>query len=313
MNENNIKLTVVITTYNRKEPLLEQLKSLEVQGHYDKYEIIVSDNHSDYDVKEWLELSLKPEFMKIIKVIVRPFNVGGDMNITLSFQYANTEWMWLLSDDDITTPNSIKTILDDIERHRNDDVCCVKYSISGKFVPNDDKIVDNIEDFFNYYTKVHSAGEMVYMCNNVFRMNYLRKFITDVTMDSNTSMSQVLLPLLAVKNDNKKICFSPESLTSYISGRISYNLAYVYLRFGNMIYVKSLCLNGKEIRAFKRLTFFGENELIKVLCEIPDKSLRCEMLKKILIAHFGLLSISALKLKLYLLFYPFFKKLRNKS
>lgn len=306
------ELSIVITTYNRKEPLLEQLRSIEKQGLYDKYEVIISDNHSNYDVKEWVETSLSSDFLKNVSVVQRPMNIGGSLNITLSFQLAKTKWMWLLSDDDITEPNSIKTILDDIERHKNDDVCCVKYSISGRFAKNDDKIIDNVVDFFDYYTGTHTAGEMVFMCNNLFNMEHLRKFFIDIAMNANTCMPQVLLPLLAVKNANKKIRLSPVSLTNYVAGRISYDLVRVYLSFGNMLYVKPLSMNAKEISSFKRIRFFGDKELIKVFADIKDKKLRWEMFKKIFVAHYNLFSLRALKLFLYYPLYPWVIRYRSK-
>ena len=91
---NKKKLTVLIPTYNRKEPLREQLRSLEVQGLWDEYEIIISDNHSNYDVKEMINESFSADFVKIIRIERRSCNVGGDLNVSLSFQLPTTEWMW---------------------------------------------------------------------------------------------------------------------------------------------------------------------------------------------------------------------------
>src|SRR5574344_1254415 len=100
----NKKLTIVITTYNRRQPLYEQLHSLEIQGQYDKYSIIVSNNCSDYDVDKWLDEKLSLDFRNIVTVHNRKYNVGSDVNIAFSFQLVETQWMWLLSDDDVTEP-----------------------------------------------------------------------------------------------------------------------------------------------------------------------------------------------------------------
>ena len=52
------KLTVAITTYNRKEALITQLRSLECQGLYDKYQIMIFNNCSNYDVEGVLKDAL---------------------------------------------------------------------------------------------------------------------------------------------------------------------------------------------------------------------------------------------------------------
>lgn len=84
------QLTVVITTYNRKQPLIEQLQSLERQGRFDDYSIIISNNCSDYDVDVWLDEQLSPEFRKIVSIYNRKYNVGGDINIAFTFQLVDT-------------------------------------------------------------------------------------------------------------------------------------------------------------------------------------------------------------------------------
>lgn len=295
----NKKLTVVITTYNRKEPLLEQLRSLECQGHFDDYNIVVSDNHSDYNVKQWLKDSLSPAFFDIIDVISRPYNIGGDSNITFSFQIPTSDWMWLLSDDDITEPNSVETVLTDIKRHDDDNICWIKYSIAGPYKAYDNVVIDSISDFFHIFSKGHSPGEMVFMSNNVYRLDHLRPYFADVCAYNDTCMSQVLLPLLAVKNDGRAIELRSESLTNYVLGRISYSLIYAYIRFGNLIYVKNLPLEKEEIKAFKKMTFFSPRQLVITLASVEPSCLRWEYFKKIFVAHYKLISFKSLLLYIY--------------
>lgn len=293
------KLTVLITTYNRKVPLLEQLRSLERQGQFDKYSIIVADNHSDYDIKEWLSVGLSAEFLDIVQVIRRPYNIGGDLNITLSFQYPDTEWVWLLSDDDITEPDSIQTILNDIDINYDNEICLIKYSISGEFPPNKDIVVDKISEFFNYFTGEHSAGEMIFMSNNVYRMSDMNECFTKLCMYNFTSMSQIILPLLAMKDRHKKILLRSSRITNYVAGRISYNLAYVYLKYGNVLSVLPLYLNKEDIRAYRRLLFFSPRNLVRNLYVINDNAQRWECFKRIFISHYHFFSVNGIKVILY--------------
>lgn len=289
------KLTIVITTYNRRLPLLDQLKSIEKQGQYDDYDVIISDNHSDYDVKEWIRVNVAKEFYNIITVISRPYNIGGGLNITLSFQYPKTEWMWLLSDDDITEPGSIKVVLDDIKRHEGDEICWMKYSISGKYKSNKDCVLDNIATLFDYYSSGHSAGELAFMSNNVYRLNYLRGYFSDICMYNDTCVTQVVLPLLAIKGENKKMELRSICLTNYTPNRISYGLLYANIRFGNLLYVLPLKLTKQEIKSFKRISFFSQGGLISSLSTIEDKRQRWELFKKVLASNYSFPSIKVLK------------------
>ena len=297
-NESNEKkLSIVITTYNRKAPLLEQLRSIECQGLFDKYEVIVSDNHSDYDVKDVIRTSLTPEFLKIVTVVQRDFNIGGSMNITMSFTLPKTPWMWLLSDDDITEPDSIRIILKDIEKHKDDDVCWLKYSISGGFKPNIENSFDNLKDLFDYYSGVkRGAGEFIFMSNNVFRLSHLKTYITDLCIFSDTSMSQCILPIFAIKKEKKQICFSSQSITNYTPGRGSWLPVMAYLRFGNILAITALQLNGSEIKAFKKIPFWNEKLLVLSLLSVKDATLRREYLKRIVISHCNLYSFKVIKI-----------------
>lgn len=301
-NNHSMGLTVVITTYNRKEPLLDQLKSLEKQGQYDKYNIIVIDNHSDYDVREWLKDNLVPDFFSIIRLEVRPVNIGGTLNIVTSFLFPNTQWMWLLSDDDITTPQSLQTVLSDIEKHKDDDVCWMKYSIEGHFKPNKDFETDSITDVFKYYsTPSKGAGEFVFMSNNVYCLPRIMPVYSSLCLCLDTCMSQILLPLLAIKLNHKKVLFSSRCLTNYVQGRISYGLLRAYSRFGNVLSSDLKC-SKEEINAFKNIHFFFNTGLISALAAIENNSLRNYYFKRIFISHYRLLSFRGIGcIMLYLL------------
>lgn len=292
----NKKLTAVITTFNRKEQLIEQLNSLKCQGHYEDYCILVSDNHSDYDVKEWLESQLPHDFMSIIDVKRWPYNTGHELNASLAFMDPQTEWMWLLSDDDLTESNSLEIILEDIENEENRDVCWIKYSISG-FSPNRNIYLDNVKDIFEYY-HTRPAGEFIFVCNNVYRLTFLRKYLTNMLVYCDNCISPELLPLYAIKYDNKKAFFSPRSLTNYVVGRLSWKLIWAYSRFGNIL-VSDLYMNRDEILAFKKIRFFSSKSLINCLAALNGRSLRHEFFKKIYIAHYTFFSMKGLKCLIY--------------
>jgi glycosyltransferase involved in cell wall biosynthesis len=294
MENNTKKLSIVITTYNRKEPLLEQLRSLESQGHYTEYTIWISDNHSNYDVKSWVEDNFSKEFVNIINVHSWGVNTGHVFNALYSFTLPQTEWMWLLSDDDITEPNSLDIILNDIKKEENNDVCWMKYSISGGLKPNRECYINNIVDIFKYYTKEKGTGEWIFMSNNVYKLSFLRKYLPDLFEYCGNVQEPEVLPLFAIKREQKKLYLSPNPITNYVPGRPSYSLIWVYSRVGN-IFFSGLNLSKKETKAFKQMRFFSGRELMNTLFLVENKTLRFEFLKKIFVAHYSIFSLIGIK------------------
>jgi len=105
-------LTVSIPTYNRNEELLFTLSKLLPQVKDEK--IIIIDNESDIPVKDSLTplLNLYPDLD--VKIYRNRTNLGICGNFLRCFEYCETEWMWLLSDDDTPCPDSLEMIHTDI-------------------------------------------------------------------------------------------------------------------------------------------------------------------------------------------------------
>ena len=64
MEKKGKHLTIMITTFNRRERLLRTLHQIEQQGYFEQYCILISDNCSDYDVKDMLDKEFEPPFRK---------------------------------------------------------------------------------------------------------------------------------------------------------------------------------------------------------------------------------------------------------
>lgn len=271
------KLTVAITTYNRQEALITQLKSLESQGNFDEYLITIFNNKSDYDVEKALRSALTPAFFKIITIYNRKFNVGGDCNIALSLLQVETPWMWLLSDDDVTMPGALEAVLNDIEIY--DDVCWLKYSIDG-FAKFQDRKINNLVDLFDSFRKDgHNWGEYVFMSNNVYNLAKLEKVRGNILYWAMTSYPQIMGPLMAIKNDGKIMAFRSTALTNYEAGRISYKLHYAFLNFPHIVN-SSFELSKRELAALKNMFNLGAFSLLFSLFEVDNKAMRYEFYKQ---------------------------------
>ena len=95
------KVTVAIPTYNRQEYLRECLQSV-LQQSFQDFEVIIFDNHSDYDILGLVDSFADPR----IKVLSNEVNIGAiqNMNLAFTYQYA-TPYAVVFHDDDAMHPD----------------------------------------------------------------------------------------------------------------------------------------------------------------------------------------------------------------
>lgn len=210
-----LMLTIVIPTYNRKERLLQQLKSLLDQKSIDQVKILVIDNASDYDVQATIQGEF-PVPRAVIEIIRNPYNIGMAANLSSIFQHCDTEWCWALGDDDKTTENSLDIILSDINQHP--DIAFTKYSLEGR-VPLVDHTVADISSFFEYYSSIASYtvwGEFTFLSNNLFNIAALRPYLGYANSYSYTQVGHLIPPLFALKERAIRARFSSDTIVKYI-------------------------------------------------------------------------------------------------
>lgn len=110
-----IKISICIPTYNRSQYLKKTLDSIVSQVVNFDIEIIISDNASIDDTKDLVaEYSKRYPF---INYFCNDYNLGLDANTLLVLKYAEGEYVWLCSDDDIIIDGSVNKILQTIEEH----------------------------------------------------------------------------------------------------------------------------------------------------------------------------------------------------
>jgi glycosyltransferase involved in cell wall biosynthesis len=208
-------LTVVITTFNRKERLKAQLKSLFTQPNYDTINIVISDNCSDYDLKGELSNSFSAQELAIVEIIHRPFNIGMTGNISNAFLLSKTKWLWLMSDDDLTTPNSIALILDHINQHPDTDLL--------KFTNIDEierrqygtQTVNNIPEMLLCCENNNiELGNLIFMSNNIYNIERLRPYLGSAFVYSYSYFPHVI-PILSALNDGGKMMFISDAVVKY--------------------------------------------------------------------------------------------------
>lgn len=211
----NKELTIVITTFNRKERLITQLKSIFEQPLYIELYIIICDNCSDYDIDQVLGESFSSEELSVVEVIKRPFNIGMIGNISGAFLFPKTKWMWLLSDDDETSINSISTVLKN--SHMYQDVLALKFTHISDSTKNEYKsyAVSSISEMMSSF-KLHKIdlGNFIFMSNNVYNMNAIRPYLGSAFIHSYTYFPH-MIPILMGINKGGVLQFIPDSIVNY--------------------------------------------------------------------------------------------------
>ncbi len=252
-------LSITIPTYNRRDSLIKLLKSIESSSYQQLREIVISDNHSDYDIKEELSKEFTQDFLSYCRIIVNPFNIGGPGNIKNLFLLCHSKYMWMIGDDDEVLPDSIDIILRDIEE---DSECAqFRYSIvidaasnelPAKNVIEENKIMCSLNDFMQYYEeKDRHKGNMVYMSNNIFNLEKLKPYI-HYAFTYNTSITHLIPFLKGLDERDIYIRYRNLQVVRYVGqpGGTSWN----YIRvMGAVSTINQIPFKSLDTIQFKRL------------------------------------------------------------
>jgi glycosyltransferase involved in cell wall biosynthesis len=151
MNQlNNIKVSIVVTTYNRESFLKQTLYSILNQSYQD-FELIVVDNYSDYD------------FLGLIDSLgsskIHAFQNDNNGIIAINRNYgikkARGKYIAFCDDDDLWMPNKLEMQVKYMESHEEIDIIGTAMTLFG----------DDIKGTADYYYKKYS-NEYEYYCRN---------------------------------------------------------------------------------------------------------------------------------------------------
>lgn len=128
-DNNNIKLSIAIPTYNGVLHIQEALDSIisQLDDIDEEVEIVISDNASTDQTPKIIR-----EYQKIypfIKYFCNDENLGADRNFDLAVRSSKGMYVWLFSDDDILKSGAIKRVLEVLKKYPKIGVIWVNYGI----------------------------------------------------------------------------------------------------------------------------------------------------------------------------------------
>lgn len=113
------KLSICIPTFNRSYHLNNCLNSIMQNGKYTKYvEICISDNDSTDETEKIVN-----SYKKFLNINYKKnvSNLGVAKNILKSVELSNSDFCWIVGDDDLLLDNALKVVLDLIKNYNNTD------------------------------------------------------------------------------------------------------------------------------------------------------------------------------------------------
>src|SRR3954453_15775649 len=100
-------LTIAIPTYNRPTKVRNTLLRLIPQLN-DQVFLRILDNHSETDVRTFVQNDITPAVADKIEIIRHKVNIGGDANFQRCFELCETPYIWMIGDDDMVAENAVE-------------------------------------------------------------------------------------------------------------------------------------------------------------------------------------------------------------
>jgi len=103
-------VSIIITTYNRQSVIIGAVESVLNQS-YDNIEIIVVDDSSDYDIRNYLE-----DYSDHIEILINDVNMGANWSRSKGITFSSGDYIAFLDDDDRWSPEKIEEQIDLLEK-----------------------------------------------------------------------------------------------------------------------------------------------------------------------------------------------------
>jgi glycosyltransferase involved in cell wall biosynthesis len=224
-------LSLCIPTYNRAEKLnicLQAILGAIDDQIEDKVEIVVSDNNSEDNTSQIIEMFIERGLK--IKYFKNDRNLGATKNIMLLLtEYSHGEYIWIIGDDDFIDKNSLRYIINLFTYKKDIDLIVLKY----RLFENINYYKSFIEEVF-YEPYEYSALSSNYVVAN---LSQALDFVCDGGNILGTFMSSMIYRKQRI---NQKYLVHITDEVDYWDKRIQH-------QFPNAYFVLSSFIHEKEV------------------------------------------------------------------
>lgn len=240
-------LAIIIPSYNRPEKLLNTLVNLYPQI-VDGVKITVIDNCSDIFYQNYCTESDRNIANCVREGLIRftrnKSNIGVAANLMRTFETCDSEWMWLLADDDMISQTAISDILNEIRFLENEkDVAFIKFSSRGCEAKKEGCFIKSLDGIIEILaiSKVH-FNSYIFTSNGVYRVPFFKDHLITGYQYLNTYVPHIMMLLNYLnKHENENVIYlSNKQIAFYVVPEMGYSYGFVA---------------GLGVGAFKNFTF----------------------------------------------------------
>jgi glycosyltransferase involved in cell wall biosynthesis len=206
-----IELSIFIPTYNRNAVLSENLALLLPQLT-SKCRLVIVDNHSDTPVEETLRDLVARYGDRNISILRNRRNIGGNANITRCIELCESNWLWILGDDDRPDARAIEIALQSI---RDAPANCVyqNFATPGKFLR--DATFDTASGLEHFLAGIDNLGNCLLISSCLFRVGAMSQELMWAFHYAATPMPHLLIAMLTIKRTGGTARFHETSLVTW--------------------------------------------------------------------------------------------------
>ena len=210
-------LTIAIPTFNRAERLRVQLEALVAQLT-PEVRICVFDNGSPDHTQEVAESYTA----RGVTYRRATYNAGGGRNFFRAMEECETEWLWILSDDDPAAPGTVAALLETLRRTNADYV----HTSSLLCQYDAEHEAASVGELFQY----GRFGAFLWLSCNVYRIASFRPFFRLYNDAISTMAPQMLVVLALLETGHALALLSPLRLFRDPEGGVDWSTLNFILR-----------------------------------------------------------------------------------
>ena len=187
-------LTITIPTFDRNEILAQTVAALLPQLGPD-VRLVIRDNASPHPVSRTLSELTGETGVQIIR---NPWNIGGNANVLRCLETCETEWLWILGDDDLPDADAVARVLADV-RGADASLIAVNYR-SELFDRHCDLELHGAEEFL---ARMDSLSNVLFLSASILRAPALQRHLRLAYTYAYSGMPHVLALLLALGTEGR--------------------------------------------------------------------------------------------------------------
>jgi glycosyltransferase involved in cell wall biosynthesis len=198
------RLTIAIPTFNRNDVLRRHLPVV-LSQLTPECALVIVDNHSDEPVIETVGETLAAHPHLDITVVRNSTNIGGNANIIRCIELCETEWLWILGDDDLVKASAVQTVLERLGDYPD----CTLLNFCGPGMVRTQKTVTTgVSEFIDAWD---SFSNILFISVNIYNAAHLRPCVKFGYHYAYTSAPHLATLIQAIRPD-RRCCFLTDGL-----------------------------------------------------------------------------------------------------